>query len=319
MTRGARSLLASVAAIVCMPCGPSTTEGPDVLAADGPSVLAARAPGAPARQDQRPVFTSRTQGVIVDVLVTERNRPVTGLAAADFELRDNGVLQTVDAAEISDAPLNAVLALDTSGSTAGQRLVDLRAASAAFVNGLRPRDRVALTTFNHAAAARVPLGESFAAVDAALDRLKPGGETGILDGVYVALITTLAEPGRSLVVVFTDGGDTASWLVPDEVVESARRSNAVVYTVAAGHARQWPVLTDLADVTGGRRIDLESGEDVRRQFERILLEFRSRYVLTFTPRGVSGEGFHQLSVRVRRGGVAVKARPGYLASAPARP
>jgi VWFA-related protein len=270
-------------------------------------------------QDQRAVFTSRTQGVIVDVLVTERNRPVTGLTAADFELRDNGVLQTIDAAEISDAPLNAVLALDMSGSTAGQRLVDLRAGSAAFVKGLRPTDRVALTTFNHAAGVRVPLGESFAAVEATLDRLKPDGETGILDGVYVALITTLAEPGRSLVIVFTDGRDTASWLIPEEVVQSARRANAVVYTVATGNARLWPVLTDLADVTGGRRIDLESGADLRQQFERILLEFRSRYVLTFVPRGVSEEGFHQLSVRVRRGGVAVKARPGYIATAGTRP
>ncbi len=295
MTRGARRLLPFVAAL-----GFWSSYG-----------LAA--------QDQRAVFTSRTQGVIVDVLVTERNRPVTGLTAADFELRDNGVLQTVDAAEISDAPLNAVLALDMSGSTAGQRLVDLRAASAAFVNRLRPTDRVALTTFNHAVGARVPLGESFGAVDAALNRLKPEGETGILDGVYVALITTVAEPGRSLVIVFTDGRDTASWLIPEEVVQSARRSNAVVYTVATGNARQWPVLTDLADVTGGRRIDLEPGADLRQQFERILLEFRSRYVLTFTPRGVSDDGFHQLSVRVKRGGVAVKARPGYIGTGSTRP
>jgi VWFA-related protein len=303
MTRGARRLLASVAALVCTQVGPSQTEGPYGRTA----------------QDQRPVFTSRTQGVIVDVLVTERNRPVAGLTAADFELRDNGVLQTIDAAEVSDAPLNAVLALDMSGSTAGQRLIDLRAASTAFVGGLRGEDRVGLTTFNHAVSTRVPLGDSFAALDAALNRLKPQGETGILDGVHVALITTLAEPGRSLVIVFTDGRDTASWLLPHEVVESARRSNAVVYTVATGTARQWPLLSDLADVTGGRRIDLETGADLRAQFERILREFRSRYLLTFTPKDVSGTGFHQLSVRVRRGGVAVKARPGYIAGAGDRP
>jgi Ca-activated chloride channel family protein len=294
MMRAARRLLASVAACVCVV-------------------------GVAAQDGQRAVFTSRTQGVIVDVLVTDRNRPVTGLGVADFELRDNGVVQAVDAAEISDAPLNAVLALDMSGSTAGQRMVDLRAASASFVAGLRPRDRVALTTFNHAVGTRVPLGESFAAVDAALDRLTPEGETGILDGVYVALTTTLAAPGRSLVIVFTDGRDTASWLVPEEVVESARRANAVVYTVATGNARQWPVLSDLADVTGGRRIDLESGTDLRQQFERILLEFRSRYVLTFTPRGVSDTGLHKLDVRVRRAGVAVKARPAYIASGGDRP
>jgi VWFA-related protein len=294
MTRGARRLLPIVAALV-------------------------GAPYAFAAQDQRAVFTSRTQGVIVDVLVTQGNRPVPGLTAADFELRDNGVIQTIDAAEISDAPLNAVLALDMSASTAGQRLVDLRAASTAFVNGLRPPDRVALTTFNHAAGTPVPLGQSFEAVGATLGRLKPDGDTGILDGVYVALITTLAEPGRSLVIVFTDGRDTASWLVPDEVVQSARRSNAVIYTIATGSARQWSVLNDLADATGGRRIDLEPGADFRRQFERILEEFRSRYVLTYSPKGVSDAGFHELAVRVRRGGVAVKARPGYIATGTLQP
>ena len=303
MTRGACRFVATVAALVCATSGPSQADGPHVQAQD----------------PQRPVFTSRTQGVIVDALVTERNRPVTGLTAADFELRDNGVVQKVDAAEISDAPLNAVLALDMSGSTAGQRLQDLRKANATFVDGLRPRDRVALTTFNHAIATRVSLTESVADIGAALDRLKPDGETAILDGVYVALMTTLAEPGRSLVIVFTDGRDTASWLMPEELVESARRSNAVVYTVATGTARQWPLLGEIADATGGRRIDLDAGADLHRQFERILLEFRSRYVLTYTPAGVADTGFHQLTVRVRRSGMSLKARPGYFALGGVRP
>ena len=273
--------------------------------------------GSPAQQ--RLVFGTRTQGVLVDVLVTERNRPVAGLTAADFELRDNGVLQTIDSAEISDAPLNAVLALDVSGSTEGRRITDLKAASAAFVDGLRARDRIALTTFTHAVAPRVPLTEEFRSIGAALSALKPGGETAILDGVHVALMATQAEPGRSLVVVFTDGRDTMSWLQDDEVVESAKRSNAVIYAVATGRARSWQVLEDLADTTGGRAIEIETGADLHRQFERILQEFRSRYVLTFVPRGVPETGFHRLTVRAKRGGLAVKARPGYVASGIDRP
>jgi Ca-activated chloride channel family protein len=281
------------------------------------ALAAAAALAAPAAQTgqagQQPVFKSRTEGVLVDVLVTERNRPVAGLTAADFELRDNNVVQTIDAAEISDAPLNAVLALDMSGSTEGQRLSDLRSATAAFVGGLQPRDRIALTTFTHAVASRVPLTEALGDVTAALDRLAPEGETAILDGVHVALMTTQAEPGRSLVLVFTDGRDTMSWLQPNEVLDSARRSNAVIYAVATGGARQWPALSDLADATGGRTIEIETRGDLERQFERILLEFRSRYVLTYTPRGVENSGFHRLNVRVKRGGMSVRARPGYVA------
>jgi len=205
MRRRAPRISASVAALAC-------------------STVFAASDQATGRDNQRPVFTSRTQGVIVDALVTERNRPVTGLTVADFELRDNGVLQTIAAVEISDAPLNAVLALDMSASSAGQRLIDLRAGSAALVKGLRPRDRLGLTTFNHAVGSRVPLTEESAAVSPVLDRLEPEGETAVLDGVFAALMTTLAEPGRSLVIVFTDGRDTASWLVSEEVVESARRT-----------------------------------------------------------------------------------------------
>ncbi len=282
------------------------------------AVLAAQAPPA-APAAQQPVFKSRTEGVLVDVLVTERNRPVAGLTAADFELRDGNVVQTIDAAEVSDAPLNAVLALDMSGSTEGQRLSDLKSATAAFVDGLRPRDRVALTTFTHAVTSRVPLTETLGDVTTALDRLTPAGETAILDGVHVALMTTQAEAGRSLVLVFTDGRDTMSWLQPDEVLDSARRSNAVIYAVATGGARQWPALSDLAETTGGRTIEIDTRADLQRQFERILLEFRSRYVLTYTPRGVPDGGFHRLNVRVKRGGMSVRARPGYVAGGGDRP
>src|SRR5262245_16642344 len=86
-------------------------------------------------------FSSRTLGVRVDVLVTERGKPVPGLTAADFELRDNGVSQTIEVAESSDVPVNAVLALDVSDSTAGRRLADLTAASRRLLDGLTPRDR----------------------------------------------------------------------------------------------------------------------------------------------------------------------------------
>src|SRR6266566_2685543 len=74
---------------------------------------------------QKQTFSSGTLGVQVDVLVTEGRKPVGGLTAADFELRDNGVLQTIDLVDTSAVPVNAVLALDTSSSTIGQRQKDL--------------------------------------------------------------------------------------------------------------------------------------------------------------------------------------------------
>jgi VWFA-related protein len=261
---------------------------------------------------QQPVFSSSTLGVRVDVLVTRGNVPVHGLTRADIELRDNGVPQAIDVVEAADVPLNAVLAFDMSASTSGPRLADLTAAGETLLDGLKPADRAALATFNHAVTPRVPLTGDLAAIRRTLGSISPAGFTAIMDGVYVALMTTQGEAGRSLVVVCTDGRDTASWLQADEVLDAARRSNAVVYAVAAGRARRWAALKDLADATGGQAIDVESSKDLAGEFRKILQDFRSRYILTFVPAGVSDEGFHRLDVHVRRGGMTVKTRPGYI-------
>ena len=264
------------------------------------------------------VFSSRTLGVRVDVLVTDGRSPVTGLKAADFELRDNGVLQTIDVVDTADIPVNAVLALDTSSSTAGQRQKDLVAAGEALLDGLKPVDRAALTTFSHIAAPAIGLTSDLSEVRSALRRIAPDGETAIMDGAYVALTATLAQTGRSLVVVCTDGYDTSSWLAPDEVLESAKRSNAVIYAVTAAEARRRSPLKDLADATGGHMLEVTSSADLRGAFQRILQDFRSRYILAYSPQGVSAEGFHRLDVRVKRRGLTVKARPGYTGVAPSR-
>jgi VWFA-related protein len=271
--------------------------------------------GLPDSVAQKQTFSSRTLGVRVDVLVTDGRSPVGGLTAADFELRDNGIIQTVDVVDTSDIPINAILALDTSDSTQGQRQKDLVAASQALLDGLKPIDRAALTTFNNLVTPQIALTSDLSAVRRQLQRIAPAGETSIMDGTYVALTATLAQTGRSLVVVCTDGNDTTSWLQPDEVLESAKRSSAVLYAVTAASRRRSP-LKDLADATGGHMLAVNSSADLRGAFEKILQDFRSRYILAYSPQGVPVEGFHRLDVRVKRKGLTVKARPGYVGVGP---
>ena len=274
------------------------------------SLLALALPVSPlAESFQR--FSSRTVGVRVDVLVTNGRMPVSGLTAADFELRDNGVLQSVEAVD-SSGPINVVLALDVSASTEGQRQADLRRASEALVVGLVPGDRAAVTTFSHAVSARTALTDDFAAVRASLSRIRPSGETAVMDGVFVALMTTQAQAGRSLLVVCTDGYDTSSWLTSAEVLEAAKRSNAVIYAVTAAEGGAQSDLRELTDATGGQTFKVASSADLTDTFQRVLSDFRSRYVLTFTPRDVDPGGMHRLDVRVRRPNLTVKARPGYV-------
>jgi VWFA-related protein len=272
----------------------------------------------PIRAFQQPPFRSRALGVRVDVLVTDGQRPVGGLAAPDFELRDNGVVQTVELVDAADVPLNVVLALDISASTEGKRQTDLNAASQALLDGLKSVDRAALMTFSHAVAPGMALTSDLASVREALLHITPAGRTAVMDGVYVALTTTLAQPGRSLVVVCTDGSDISSWLRPDDVIESAKRSNAVIYAVTSADARRTSSLEDLTDTTGGDMLRVASSADLRGAFQKILHDFRSRYILTYAPTGVPLGGFHRLDVRVKRRGLTVKARPGYIGVEPTR-
>jgi hypothetical protein len=69
-----------------------------------------------AASPQTPTFSSRLEVVRVDVLVTEDGRPVHGLKPADFDIRDEGVPQTVDIVSFEEIPLNVVLAMDISDS-----------------------------------------------------------------------------------------------------------------------------------------------------------------------------------------------------------
>jgi Ca-activated chloride channel homolog len=256
-------------------------------------------------------FSSRTLGVRVDVLVTEGRNPVAGLTAADFDLRDNGVLQKIEVADPADVPINAVLALDTSASLAGKRQADLVGAAQALLDGLKPVDRAALTTFDHAVHPGIALTSDLHEVHAALERIEPRGQTSVMDGVYVALTSTLDQPGRFLLVVCTDGSDTFSWLRPQEVLEVAKRSNAVIYAVTSADAKKSEALKQLADATGGQVMPVKSSDELRGTFQRILTEFRSRYVLAYSPQGVAAGGFHRIEVTVPHRRVTVKARPGY--------
>ena len=209
-----------------------------IIAAIAPAAVLARRQ-APQTQSP-PVFASAVVGVRVDVLVADAStdRPIGGLKAGDFELRDNGVVQHVEVSDLADMPVNVVLAFDASGSIVGKRLTDLQSATHRLLGDLQPADRVALTTFNHAVSPRLALGSDARSVGAVVDALAPSGATSLIDGIYVSLMSAHAETGRSFVLVCTDGRDTASWLTPDELLESAKRAPAVVYVVASSGRAQ---------------------------------------------------------------------------------
>jgi len=271
------------------------------------TALAARA------QIQNPTFSSKVEAVRVDVLVTEDGKPVRGLRAADFEIFDNGVRQTVDIASSAELPLNVVFSFDLSGSIVGERLGNLREASHAVLGGLKKGDQAALVNFNDALLIGPALTGDTGLVRAAIDRAEPTGDTSLIDASFAGILLAESDVGRGLVIVFSDGLDTSSWLRPKAVLDVAKRSDAVVYAVSAGLAMKAEFLSDLTEQTGGRLFRIESTRGLSAVFLGVLDEFRQRYLLSYSPAGVSQEGWHQLTVRVKGRGATVRARPGYMA------
>ena len=259
----------------------------------------------------QPTFSTRVEGVRVDVLVTDGSRrPLRGLAPSDFVIRDNGVPQQVDVVSYGEIALNVGLAFDLSDSVAGARLENLRNASDALTRELQPADQSALVTFNRAVSMPCPLSLDRQCVSRALTSATPDGETALVDGILAAMIVGESDVGRSLLMVFSDGLDTASFMRAERILDMAKRSDVVVYPIATKGARP-DFLEDLASLTGGQLHEVDRKDDLSKTFRAILDEFRYRYLLTYTPRNVPRGGWHTLDVKVNRSGARVKARPGY--------
>ena len=262
---------------------------------------------------QPPTFSTRLEAVRVDVLVTENGQPVRGLGPADFDLLDNGVPQQVDLVSFEQIPLNVIVALDMSESVSGERLNQLRSAGRALVAGLKKEDQAALITFSHVVVLGTGLTHDLDAVRAAIDRANAAGQTALVDGCYAALMLGESDVGRALLIVFSDGLDTSSWLLPDMVMETARRSDVVVYSVSVRGPVKTTFLRDLSALTGGGVFEIESTKNLNAIFLGILDEFRHRYLVSYSPQGVAKGGWHRLEVRIKSRKATVKARPGYLA------
>jgi Ca-activated chloride channel family protein len=284
------------------------------LAAAGP------APG------QQPTFRTNVDLVRVDVLATERGRPIAGLAATDFELLDNGVPQEITALFADTLGLDVFFVFDTSGSVEGATLQHLKEAANAVLDGLRDGDRAQLLTFSHRARLPLRLTADMAALRRAIETTEARGATALLDALYIALVNRETSPSRSVVLLFSDGQDNRSWLSPEQVLRVARETEVVIDAVAFRPpwvASRAPLplnasepdeelLRNMTRATGGQLVLEKESQQLKKVFLRLLAEMRARYVLTYYPRGVTRAGWHALTVRLRSRPGRIVARPGYM-------
>ena len=259
-------------------------------------------------------FSSQVETVRVDVSVRQDGQAVTGLVAENFEVFDNGVPQKVDFVAHEASAVSVVIALDLSGSVQGIRLEQLQRAGGRLVGMLAPGETAAVIGFTELVSIQSGFTGDKPRLIASLQQPAEGRDTALADAVHAALVLGASQTGRSLVIVFSDGADTASFLSSDLVLNTARRAGPVVYAVTSLVEDQDDFLGDLVRLTGGRRLEVASLERVSDAFEEILNESRARYLLSYTPTGVDAGGWHEIVVRLRGRRADIRARPGYLAS-----
>jgi VWFA-related protein len=301
------------AALACALAGGVTLHGGQTPAAQAPSTSSGQA------------FRASADVVSVEVSVRRDKRSVTGLTASDFTVLDNGVAQQIDTVSYERLPIDVTVALDVSASVTGPVLEQLRRSVRQLQPDLGSRDRLKLVAFNMRVQRLVDFHAAGSVSDAALASLPAAGSSAIFDTLAVALAGASTAGRRHLIIVFTDGKDNASVTDPESLLEIASHSTPTVAAVLASSTPEQTASTfaplpfiqirdlydRLARETGGAVVYTRADEDLSSTFRRVLSEFRSSYVLYFTPRGVERTGFHTLDVTVAQPGVDVRARRGY--------
>jgi hypothetical protein len=286
--------------------------------------------GASLIASQQPTFRATVSVVAVDAEVMRGRNPVPDLGVADFRLTDNGVVQELLSVSQGNIPLDITVVLDFSQSAEDEFPTFLRSVSR-MQRVLRDEDRWRWLGIFSEPRVIMPMQRATDPLPA-ITRPEFVMTSAVHDTVFLALVRPGEPERRHLVIVFTDGNDTFSRLDPARLPEIADKADAVLHLVVsesppAGEVsgffteadiRRWrqsqTALFNAARQTGG---SVHRLTDRAAAFVKIIEDFRSAYVLRYTPRGVDNPGWHDVAVSVSRpGSFTVRARKGYERRSP---
>lgn len=294
----------------------------------GTATGTAQAPADPTQ----PRFRSSADVVTIQASVrSNRGRPVQGLTAADFEVRDNGQVRPILSLRADlRSPVSLVILIDMSGSMAvGAKIAAARQVFDSVVGQLRSgQDEVAVFTFDSALHERRAFTGDLTRLKGALDDFDPFGSTSLYDATAAAA-QRLAErsAAHKAIIVLTDGTDTSSRLTAPEVSGLASAIAVPVYIVATVPSvdqramlammeaddrtpqSEAANLRDLAEWTGGQMVFASSQTETVVAASGLVDELRQQYVLAIE--AAPAREWRRLDVRVKRSSAVVKARSGY--------
>ena len=268
-------------------------------------------------------FKAGTRVVPVVATVTDAERRlVPGLEQADFTILDNGKPQDITLFQSEVTPFTVVVMLDTSASMTGS-LDLLNRATEQFLIRMLPADKGQVGAFND----KIQFSGTFTNdrddLIGALRDLQFGNPTRLYDAIWESMATLEGVTTRKVVLVFTDGDDTASRRSLGNTLDRARENEIMVYAIGLEseyfngqrRVRSQPDrgLKKLAEETGGGYFELKKTDDLGPTFSRVAQELHSQYTLGFSPTVLDGKE-HKLELRMNKPGFTARARKSYIAS-----
>jgi len=288
-----------------------------------PAVLAFIVAAASLATGQEPTFRSSTRIVpVVATVVDDQGRFVPGLDQDQFTILDNGVPQNITFFQNDVQPFTAVVMLDYSASMTAN-LDRLQAAAEQFLLRMLSDDRGQVGSFSD----KIQFSGTFTNdrddLILALKDLQFGNPTRLYDAVNESIAMLRSAENRKVVLVFTDGDDTASRVGMGDVLDRAKNEEVMIYAIGLEseffngqrrvRTRPDRGLRRLADETGGGYFELKRTDELASTFSRVAQELHSQYTLGFTPATLDGRE-HKLVVRMKTPGMNARSRRTYIAS-----
>lgn len=268
--------------------------------------------------------------VSLNVTVTDGARYVTGLKQQDFEIFEDGALQSVNFFSAIEQPTALAILLDTSNSME-EKLATAQEAAVGFVRRMRRTDTIEVIDFN----SQVRVVQAFSSDMAALERAIRGtmvsGSTSLYNAIYISLkelkrerARTAEEIRRQAIVVLSDGDDTSSLVEYEEVLDLAKRSETAIYAIGLRQSDSGRpkfkeaefVLRQLSQETGGRVFFPTSVAELPKIYQTISDELSSQYSIAYTSKNPLKNGaWRRIVVRVTQPGLTARTRQGYYGPA----
>jgi VWFA-related protein len=266
--------------------------------------------------------------------VDRSGKYVANLRQQDFHLYEEGVEQEIAYFASVDKPFTIALLLDTSDSTRF-KLEEIQNAAIAFIDQLRPEDKVMVVTFNSKIEVLSEPTSERNRLREAIRRTKSSRGTFLYRAVDVTINRHLNQfEGRKAIVLFTDGIDSASSRKAyDDNIHDAEASNVLIYPIQyetglivknnprriAKVKQADAYLHDVAEKTGARYFSADTPQNLSRAFAFIADELRRQYSLGFYPKTAARQGQRRrLKVTVNRPDLIVRARDSYTSDTSTR-